>query len=101
MEASRVGGEMAGSLEASVEISAGPETLAVLKSAEDLSAIFICSDVRLFSFEGELNVKVKKAEWPKCERCWNLRESVGKSETHKTLCERCVKVIQMLEGYGT
>ena len=38
-------------------------------------------------------VKVERSTHPKCERCWNLRPSVGKSAEHPTLCERCVRVV--------
>jgi isoleucyl-tRNA synthetase len=37
--------------------------------------------------------RVKKAEYPKCERCWNLRHEVGSFEDHPALCGRCREVV--------
>ncbi len=37
-----------------------------------------------------------KSTHPKCERCWNYRESVGQDFEHPTLCERCSRVIREL-----
>jgi isoleucyl-tRNA synthetase len=35
----------------------------------------------------------EKSPHAKCERCWNLRASVGRSVAHPTLCGRCVSVL--------
>ncbi|MFO0950956.1 MAG: isoleucine--tRNA ligase [Isosphaeraceae bacterium] len=40
-----------------------------------------------------LRVHAARSPHAKCERCWNLRESVGQDPAHPTLCARCVKVI--------
>jgi len=40
-----------------------------------------------------LRVAARKSPHAKCERCWNLRPSVGRDAAHPTLCERCVRVI--------
>lgn len=42
----------------------------------------------------ELQISVTRSEHKKCERCWNLRESVGKNAKHPALCERCVAVLK-------
>ena len=46
--------------------------------------------------KAEPTVTAKKTEFARCERCWNHRACVGKSESHPTLCERCVVVIENL-----
>jgi isoleucyl-tRNA synthetase len=38
-----------------------------------------------------------KSTHPKCERCWNLRSSVGQDGEHPTLCDRCTRVIRAIE----
>ena len=44
--------------------------------------------------------KASKSPHAKCERCWNLRPSVGQDGAHPTLCDRCVRVVNAL-GAGT
>ncbi len=41
-------------------------------------------------------IKAGKSPYAKCERCWNLRPSVGKVSVHPTLCERCAGVVEAL-----
>jgi isoleucyl-tRNA synthetase len=43
-----------------------------------------------------LRVLARRSTHVKCERCWNLRQTVGDDPTHPTLCERCVRVISSL-----
>lgn len=45
-------------------------------------------------------VHARKSTHSKCERCWNLRQTVGQSSLHPTLCERCVRVILAMESTG-
>jgi isoleucyl-tRNA synthetase len=45
-------------------------------------------------------VHTRKSPHPKCERCWNLRPSVGRDSQHPTLCERCARVVSSL-GVGS
>jgi isoleucyl-tRNA synthetase len=40
-----------------------------------------------------LGIIVKHSPHAKCERCWMYKDTVGKIEAHKTLCERCSKVV--------
>jgi isoleucyl-tRNA synthetase len=44
-------------------------------------------------------VSARKSRHPKCERCWNLRPTVGKSAEHPALCERCARVVSDLPGH--
>ncbi len=41
-----------------------------------------------------------KSPYPKCERCWNLRPTVGQSSEHPTLCDRCVRVVSEMGQSG-
>jgi isoleucyl-tRNA synthetase len=43
-------------------------------------------------------VTAERSSYPKCERCWNYRPTVGKSSDHPTLCERCVRVLGEWNG---
>ncbi|MGH7725036.1 MAG: isoleucine--tRNA ligase [Candidatus Eiseniibacteriota bacterium] len=38
-------------------------------------------------------VAVSKTPYPKCERCWHYRRTVGQSSEHPTLCDRCVAAL--------
>jgi isoleucyl-tRNA synthetase len=40
--------------------------------------------------------RAERSPHPKCERCWNLRPTVGQSAAHPTLCARCVAVVASL-----
>jgi len=79
----------------------------LLKSYEkDLPGIFIVSEVAIREEAGDdflkgennsaLLIKVVKSEAEKCERCWNLRSSVGGDSEHPTLCARCVSVVKSM-----
>jgi isoleucyl-tRNA synthetase len=93
------------SLEASVCLYTENEELwQFLKSYEkDLSMIFIVSEVKLDrnvtsrTVKGELTenlwIECSVSQHKKCERCWNFRESIGLSEDHPTICERCVRAL--------
>jgi isoleucyl-tRNA synthetase len=43
-----------------------------------------------------ITVSCSKSPHPKCERCWNLRPSVGQDAEHPTLCDRCARVVREL-----
>jgi isoleucyl-tRNA synthetase len=47
-----------------------------------------------------LRVNVCKSTHGKCQRCWNLRPTVGQSADHPSLCDRCVEVIAGLNVGG-
>ncbi len=86
------------SLEAHVQIEAGPDAYRFLTAyGGDLSAIFIVSRVTVKQAEMEpmdIRITVERSNAAKCERCWNYREAVGKDATHPTLCDRCVEAIR-------
>lgn len=95
------------SLEASVELYAEGDVLALLEvMKDDLSTIFIVSQVKLHTgltnapadalraADLPLAVMVLPARGAKCERCWMYSETVGTDAKHPTLCQRCVAVLE-------
>ncbi len=98
LEARRRDKIIGSSLEAHVRIEAGPEAHQFLATyTGDLSTIFIVSRVTLVPAgigPADIRVTVEKSAAPKCERCWNYREAVGKDRDHPTLCERCVEAVR-------
>lgn len=43
---------------------------------------------------GAVKAGVKMASGRRCERCWHYSESVGASEEHPHVCERCMPVLE-------
>ncbi|TET34517.1 MAG: isoleucine--tRNA ligase [Planctomycetota bacterium] len=117
LEASRDKKIIASNLEGKVRFTFSKEGMQAYKMEEivwflerernKLSEYIVCSEV-LFSEVGSrsndapieriTHVSIEKSEYPKCARCWNLRPSVGKDEKYDDLCERCVKVMNELNG---
>jgi len=95
-------------MEASVELYVQNEKLLELlqQYEADLPTLFIVSEVSLNSGEcadaatavevDGLQVLVKKSAHDKCERCWNLRPTVGSDSDHPTLCARCAEVVKTI-----
>ena len=102
LEYARADKRIGKSLEAKVALYCKGELLDFLKQHEsELSAIFIVSQVELAEGEGSvkgeavdgLSLEILPAQGEKCERCWMFSETVGNSQEHKTLCERCAQVV--------
>ncbi len=100
--------EIGSSQEASVTLgSDDPATLAFLMSSQSLLAtICIVSEVTVGGPRPEgatpasdpaIWIQAAKSPHPKCERCWNLRASVGEAPDYPTLCQRCAGVIRERE----
>jgi len=97
------------SLEASVRLYADDEELErFLKNyEEELSVIFIVSEVKIENHIPEKSVKAELvnglriecnvSQHKKCERCWNYRDSVGKSKDYPVVCERCEHVLRDMD----
>jgi isoleucyl-tRNA synthetase len=82
--------------EASVEILTDPDDARFLEAnLELLTSLCIVSEIKIRAdVPGKSRTFLGgKAPYPKCERCWNLRASVGEDPEHPTLCERCVRVL--------
>jgi len=110
LEKLRKAGDIGSSLDARVALCAKDDRLRAFleEYREQLPTIFIVSEVELLpepedgSVAGvllpSLQIKVEPSKLPKCERCWNRRDSVGKHPDHPTLCSRCVAVVQEMDG---
>jgi len=86
----RKDGGVGSSLQATVVLTAPPETHALLASlGEGLKFVFITSAVTLQAGEA-LAISVTPSTAPKCERCWHYRDDVGGDAAHPTICGRCV-----------
>jgi isoleucyl-tRNA synthetase len=107
LEKLRVAKTIGSSQEASVEIgSADGAERAFLQSHRDLlAALCIVSEVVVgpsdAAPEGSARiegqgywVRASKSSYSKCERCWNLRPSVGQDGDHPSLCDRCARVVK-------
>ncbi|MEJ8850288.1 isoleucine--tRNA ligase [Variovorax rhizosphaerae] len=89
IEAVRAEGKVGSSLQANIELTAGPEDHALLSSlGEDLKFVFITSAISLV--EGaDVSTQVKVSTDTKCERCWHYRVDVGHDASYPTICGRC------------
>ena len=90
IEAVRSAGGVGSSLQATVVLTAAPETHALLASlGADLKFVFITSQVTLVAGEA-LAIAVTPSGATKCERCWHYRDDIGVDAAHPTICGRCV-----------
>jgi len=93
LEEVRVAGGIGSSLQAEVEIKAGPEKYALLNSlGDDLKFVLITSSATVseVATEAEEAILVTPSAQQKCERCWHYRADVGSHPEHPGLCGRCV-----------
>ncbi|PVY56583.1 MULTISPECIES: isoleucine--tRNA ligase [unclassified Simplicispira] len=89
IEQLRAAGQVGSSLQACVELTAGPEDHALLASlGDDLKFVFITSAIQLIA-GSDLQISVTASFDAKCERCWHYRSDVGHDAAHPTLCGRC------------
>jgi isoleucyl-tRNA synthetase len=102
IEELRKANKIGSSIEADVKLyTDGTQLLEFLNHYEkDLPMILKVSSVQITkktvtSVAGEiqLEVEITKSSQQKCQRCWIYTESVGKNQTHPTLCSRCIEVI--------
>jgi isoleucyl-tRNA synthetase len=75
----------------------------VTEHQELLTTLCIISELRIvvddqIEMGGVAAVESSKSTHAKCERCWNLRPSVGQDASHPTLCDRCVRVVAALNA---
>lgn len=111
LESARANKLIGHSLEACVEVILGDSALySLLNGSIDLlKTILIVSAVKLqlntsipteeytkSEILDHFYVKVTRAEGGKCVRCWKYDPSVGKSDEHPGLCEKCLSVILTL-----
>ena len=90
IEAVRSAGGVGSSLQATLALTAPPETLALLQSlGDDLKFVLIASEVTLTAGDA-LSVVVTPSTATKCERCWHYVADVGSVAARTTICGRCV-----------
>jgi isoleucyl-tRNA synthetase len=94
LEEARNAGVIGKSQEASVEITAPADVIAVLEARPALADLFIVSAVSLVARDGETSVTVSRAPGEKCPRCWNIRTDVGSDAAHPEVCGRCAAVLR-------
>ena len=81
-----------------LDVPASMESL-LKKHEKGLASLFIVSAVHFAPAEdGEIKVKVTKAEGEKCQRCWNYSLYVGKSFKYPLFCKRCEEVVSKIEA---
>jgi isoleucyl-tRNA synthetase len=61
-------------------------------SQEELEEFFIVSDLTIHQAK-EASASVSKTPYAKCARCWRHRSTVGASQAHPDLCDRCEIVV--------
>jgi len=59
---------------------------------EELEEFFILSDLTVHQGD-EASASVTKTPYKKCARCWRHRPTVGTSQAHPELCDRCESVV--------
>ena len=100
-------------LEAKVLLSGDADLTAKLKRhLGELPGLLIVSQVELASgtevpyksdLVSSLEVRVRRADGKKCERCWNYSARVGENSRYLTICERCSEALAEIEashGHG-
>jgi isoleucyl-tRNA synthetase len=90
IEVLRAAGQVGSSLQATIELTVGPDDHALLASlGADLKFVFITSTISLIAGDA-VSIMASASNSIKCERCWHYQDDVGNDATHPTLCGRCV-----------
>jgi isoleucyl-tRNA synthetase len=90
IEVLRAAGQVGSSLQATIELTVGPDDHALLASlGADLKFVFITSAISLIAGDA-VSIRASTSNSIKCERCWHYQDDVGNDATHPTLCGRCV-----------
>jgi isoleucyl-tRNA synthetase len=85
----RTEGRVGSSLQATLQITAGADDAALLRSlGDDLKFVTITSAATVADGDS-LSIQVTPSTAVKCERCWHWRDDVGHDPAHPTLCGRC------------
>ncbi|HET7577843.1 MAG TPA: isoleucine--tRNA ligase [Bacillales bacterium] len=91
------------SLQAAVTLYADHQTLELLDGIENLEKLFIVSSADVKAKENAPSeakpydhtaVLVQPAEGETCDRCWNVRTSVGSDPDHSKLCAECAETVK-------
>jgi isoleucyl-tRNA synthetase len=103
LELGRKEGLLGNSLQAKVLIypDRAEEADFLAQCKDILPTVFIVSQVELYQpgeavgedillKDDHISIAVSRADGEKCSRCWNYNTTVGESELHSSLCERCI-----------
>jgi isoleucyl-tRNA synthetase len=83
-------------LEAYVVLSLPREHRIHQLKINEIEEFLILSHVDLVATEGHSKAVVTKTPYPRCERCWRHKSTVGLQPDHPTLCDRCAEVVSEL-----
>jgi isoleucyl-tRNA synthetase len=103
LEGARTRKEIGRSQEAAATIyHPDAELRAYLSTHQELfRQVLMVSDLSISEqpLQGEgLGASVQVATGNKCERCWGVFPSVGSHAVHPTLCDRCIPIVEALQG---
>ncbi|NLO74019.1 MAG: isoleucine--tRNA ligase [candidate division WS1 bacterium] len=97
LEQAKAAGVVRKPLEAKVSLGANQQDLELLREYEEqLSELFIVSEVELRESAEGLGVSAERAEGEKCGRCWMRKPEVGREPDHPELCARCASRVRAL-----
>ena len=99
IEAARQQKLIGNALEAAVVVHSNSDVTARI-SHEELEEFFILSDLTVQPGD-EPAASVTKTTFGRCGRCWRHRPSVGQSEEHPDLCDRCEQVVGKVSSRTT
>jgi isoleucyl-tRNA synthetase len=94
IEAARQRKEIGNALEARVRVALPPDDPVHAINREEIEEFLILSDFDLRTAAGEPAVEVGRTPYPRCERCWRHRPTVGSDADHPDLCDRCAEVVR-------
>lgn len=100
LEPMRASGEIGAALQAEISLHCGRAEHAWLAPlADELRFLFISGDVQVVIDEAVdgIQVRARPTDKPKCLRCWQHREDIGRIPAHPRLCARCAS---NLDGPG-
>jgi isoleucyl-tRNA synthetase len=83
-------------LEAYVVLSLPKEHRIHQLNVSEIEEFLILSHLDLIATDGESNALVSKTPYPRCERCWRHKPTVGINPAHPHLCDRCAEVVDHL-----
>jgi isoleucyl-tRNA synthetase len=96
IEIARQQKQIGNALEAHVVLSLPREHRIHQVKISDLEEFLILSQIDLIATNGESNAVVTKTSYPRCERCWRHKPTVGIQPSYPTLCDRCAAVVSEL-----
>jgi isoleucyl-tRNA synthetase len=96
VEIARQQKQIGNALEAHVILSLPREHRLHQLRISDVEEFLILSQIDLLATDGESKAVVTKTSYPRCERCWRHKPTVGIQPGHPTLCDRCAEVVNEL-----